>query len=222
MRALGDAEGRGFAARLEHPGRGDFLHELPDAIVIEDVHEARDRQTREGSSRAHGELVAEVARGRLAHTGHADVLAHARHELDVVVVERSDAIDLSRASEIAQRVENGLVILEVRQGEDFVDELATPRLAELLLDREKDDGAAFLLTGLDERIALEVAGDAQDRDRLWQCHGGMGKDTTGAVKASQLHQPRESSLSPKSAGVKILYCSALLAGSRTGCISERE
>ena len=42
---------------------------------------------------AHRQLVAEIARGGLAHAGHAQVLAQQRRRLDVEVVERDDAIE---------------------------------------------------------------------------------------------------------------------------------
>src|SRR5205085_2182361 len=118
----------------------------------------------------HRELVAEVARGGLTHAGNANVLAQTRDELDVVVIERRETVDLPRAAEITECVDDRLRVLEVGEREHLVDVLAAPWFVELLLDCQEDDGAPFLLTRLDELVSLEIRRDADDRDRLGHGH----------------------------------------------------
>ena len=49
---------------------------------------------------AHGQLVAEPARGRLAHARHPQVLAEHRGHLDVEIVERDDPVDPLGSGEV--------------------------------------------------------------------------------------------------------------------------
>ena len=62
-------------ARLQHPRPGHLLRELRDARVVQHVHEVWHEDVGVLRLHAHGQLVAEVARGRLAHPRDAQVLA---------------------------------------------------------------------------------------------------------------------------------------------------
>ncbi len=124
--------------------------------------EGRDVDAAIARPRAHGELVAEVACSGFAHTGDAQVLAQERDDLDVEVVERRDAAEVTRAREVADRVDHGATVGKRGHGEDLVDAVARPGLGEQGLEREQDDVASFCLALLEELVALEVAGKAED------------------------------------------------------------
>jgi ferrochelatase len=139
--------------------------------VIQNVNERRNRQSAVLRARTHRELVAEVTRGRVAHAGDAQVLAEERNEFDVEVVERRDAIELTRAREIAHGVDHGLAIAERRHREHLVDVFARPRFIEQRLGSEEHHVAPFALCTLEEAVALEVTGDTENGEWL-----GLGHD----------------------------------------------
>src|SRR5258708_17096928 len=135
------------------------------------MNEGRDANAPELGAGAHGQLVAKVARRRLAHARNADMLAEPGHELDVIVIERCQTIDVACSRQIAHGPDHRGPVFEAGKREDFVDEFAAPGLIQKMLDRQQNGCTTRLLASLDERIALEVAGDTNDRDRLRQGHG---------------------------------------------------
>ena len=83
------ADERGF---MTHGGAIRAVHSRISASLSQSD-EVRDGDAGVSGAHAHRQLVAEMARGRLAHAGHAQVLAQHGGELDVEVVERDDAIE---------------------------------------------------------------------------------------------------------------------------------
>src|SRR5262249_18381416 len=82
------------------------------------------------------------------------------------VVERRDTREITGAREVAHGVLHDATIREGRQRENLVDAIAHPWLAEERLEREEHHVAPFALALLEELVALEVAGEAEDRPPL--------------------------------------------------------
>jgi hypothetical protein len=74
----------------------------------------------------HGELVPKVPRRRLAHAGDPEVLAQQCRRLDVEVIERDDAVDLTRAGDVADALQQVVPPDVARQEEELLDSLARP------------------------------------------------------------------------------------------------
>src|ERR1019366_3006716 len=124
-----DPDGAGHGAGLEHPGRGRVFHEAPQLVVIEHGYEVRDLDAFLAGLPAHGELVAEMAHGGLAHPGQAQMLAQGGSQFDVEIVERHDAVDDASARQIAHRLDDVLTVpsmVLVGHVKDLVDALHGP------------------------------------------------------------------------------------------------
>ena len=121
-----DPDGRGVRPRLQHPGRRHPFGKPPNRGVIHDMDEIGDEDAVIARADAHRQLVAEVAGGRLAHAGHAQVLAQQGRGLDVEVVERDDAVERPRARQMADAFQQILPRDVARDVKGLVDRLARP------------------------------------------------------------------------------------------------
>ena len=117
---------------------------------------------------AHRELVAEVARRRLAHAGHAQMFAQRRRLFEVEVVQRHDAIDQLAPREVAhtdQQVLELPLLLHVRHEEHLGDALARPSRVAQALGGDEQDATPEAMRFADEVMSLVVGRQAQDRHR---------------------------------------------------------
>ncbi|MNT36573.1 hypothetical protein D3C72_1726680 [compost metagenome] len=122
---------------------------------------------------AHGELVAEVARGRHAHARQAQVLAQIGRHLDVVVAHRHESVELHAAVEVAHRAAHRRHVLEVGKRVDAFERLARPGRLQQLGVGEQEHAAAEAVGLFHEVLALEVAGNAKDDGRLKRHDGAI-------------------------------------------------
>jgi hypothetical protein len=160
-----NADGRGIGPRLEHPWQRYVVSESVDRVVVHDRHEIGHENALVARADAHRELVAEVARGRLTHSGHAQVLAQERRHLDVEVVERDDPVQDPAARDMTDALEQAVAGDVAGNIEGVVDGLARPVGVLQGVDRQQQHGAALTLALADELLAFFVRGDAQNRHR---------------------------------------------------------
>ena len=162
-----DADGAGHRPRLQHPRRRYAIEERRKLSVIQHVDEVGHVQPRLGGAHAHGQLVAEVARGGLAHAGDAQVLADHGGQFDIEIVERHDAVEHARARQIADGVAHvDWVPLSaaIRQVEDLVDRLHRPvRFMLQAFGGDQHYRPALAFAFANEIVALFVAGHAENR-----------------------------------------------------------
>src|SRR5205814_10610624 len=97
----GNANGGGFRARFEHPGRGDSRQVLVKLIVVQDMNEIRHRYVVLLSLDTHRQLISKVSYAAIAHAGHAQVFAQSCGTPYVIVVHGNDEINRTRTSEEA-------------------------------------------------------------------------------------------------------------------------
>ena len=133
---------------------------------------------------AHGELVAEIARGGLAHARRPQVLAQQRRRLDVEIVEGDDAIDRLGAREVAHALDEVVGRRALPDVEDVVDRLARPGGAGQRIDRDEQDAATLALRRAQELGALLVRGDAEhgERSRLGHVHEDWSDAAAGSSR----------------------------------------
>ena len=116
----------------------------------------------------HRQLVAEVARGRLAHPRHPEVLAQRRRLLEIEVVERDDAIERHAARQMAgpedQIVELPPLVVVLHE-EDVVEAVARPLGVAQALGRHQIHARALALGLAQEFLALVVRRDAENGQR---------------------------------------------------------
>ncbi len=134
---------------------------IPDVAVIKHGNEIRHAHAAIERLHAHGQLVAEIAHGRQAHAGHAQVLAESCGGFHVVFVERDDAVDLLRAREVRHSPHN---VGERNFGgeiERVVEAFARPVGIAQLLRRKQEHAAALALALAHELLSFFVGGDAE-------------------------------------------------------------
>jgi hypothetical protein len=165
-----DAHRAGLGARLEQPRGRDARHEFAQAVVVEDAGELRDVEAAVAGRRPHGELVAEVAGDGIAQAGQPHMLAEVGGRLHVVVVERDDLVYHVRAREVTDGVGDVRLLREVGHEVELVNALARPILVLERLLCDDEDLASQLFGLLNERDALEEAGEAEEGEGLG--HGG--------------------------------------------------
>ena len=156
-----DADRRGRRARLQHVRAGHLLGELRDPAVVQDVNEVGHEDAGVARLHAHGELVAKVAGRRLAHAGDPQVLAQQGRRLDVEVVERHDAIDLPRARDVADALQQVLAPDVARDVEELLDRLARPLRIAQLVGRQQQHAVPFPMALAQELVTLLEGRDAQ-------------------------------------------------------------
>ena len=149
--------------------------ELADALAVERVNEVGDEYAAFARLQAHRQLVAEVARRRVAHAGQAQVLAQGCGGLNVEVVERHDAINLARAREVADGARERVEREVGGHVEEFVNRLARPVGVPKLCARDEHDAAALSLARAHELLPLLVARDAQDCERALIGQGELSR-----------------------------------------------
>jgi hypothetical protein len=125
--------------------------------------EVGDEQILLSRAHAHRQLVAKIARRRIAHSGDAQVFAQTRRDLDVEIVERDDAIDRLCATKIAHAFDHVLDVGQRRQIEEVVDRFARPVGLRERLSRQEKHARALGLTFADEGLAFLIAGQAENR-----------------------------------------------------------
>ena len=89
----GNANGGGFRARFEHPGRRDARQVLAKLIVVQDVNEIGHRYFVLLSLDTHRQLVSKVADTAIAHAGHTEMFTQSCGSPDVIVVQGNDDIN---------------------------------------------------------------------------------------------------------------------------------
>ena len=115
---------------------------------------------------AHGELVAEVARGGLAQTGDAQVLAQRGGLFQIEIVERHDAVDLLCARDVTDASDHHIhlpLLVHVGHVEDFGDALGGPVGLVFETERGEQQHAAALPLALAHKLLpLLVTREAKD------------------------------------------------------------
>ena len=164
-----DADGARLESRLQHPGRRHRGTECANRRLIEHVYEGRHAHAIFLGAHPHRQLVAEVAGGGLAHTGHAQVLAQGRGLFEVEVVERHDAVDGHAARQVAgaenQVVERPLLLVVVHE-EDVVETLVRPVGVAQALGRDQVDARTLAFGLAQERLSLMEGRDTENGQRV--------------------------------------------------------
>ena len=127
--------------------------------AMQHVDEIGHVQPRLGGPHAHGQLVAEIARGGLAHAGNAQVLAQHGGQFDIEIVERDDAVEDACTRQVADgvaQVDRVPAAARFRQVEDLVDGVHRP--VGLV-----HHGRALAFRFAQEFVALLIARQAQKR-----------------------------------------------------------
>ena len=124
-----ESDARSLAERILAEARREAAALVTDAKLEAERLRASILDAALTRAHAHRQLVAEVAGGRLAHAGHAQVLAQRRGLLQVEVVERHHAVDGDPPGQMAgaedEVVEPPLLVVVVNE-EDIVQTLARP------------------------------------------------------------------------------------------------
>src|SRR5262249_42842408 len=94
--------------------------------------------------------------------GHLQVLAQHRRHLDVEVVERGDRVDPVLSSDRVHRLFDLHVGGTACDRMNLVDRVTRPRGGGKRIDRQQQNGAAETAALAQERLALEIRGDAED------------------------------------------------------------
>src|SRR5688572_12412300 len=149
---------------FQEPGRRHVVEERSDAIVVEDRHELRHEQPALLRLHAHRELVAKVADSALAHAGDAQVLAQRRRHLEIELVERHDPVDRLGSREPAHGIDHVIPAREVGDQEQLIDAVAWPLEVPHGFARDEQHPGAQAVAFANEVVALEVAGQTEDRD----------------------------------------------------------
>ena len=165
--------------RLEEPRAGYAIEERADAIVVEDRNEIRNEQPALLGLHAHRELVAEEAHGTLAHSGHAHVLAERRRHFEIELVQRDDSVDRFGTSEPAHAVDHVITARQIGDEQQLVDTVARPLQITQRFSGNQQHACAEPVALANEVVALEVAGETEDRD------GRTGHVSGGGVRRHQ-------------------------------------
>src|SRR6185436_19308538 len=114
----------------------------------------------------HRQLVADPAGGGATDADHLQVLAQHRRHLDVEVVERGDPVDAMPPGDRVDAAADGSIIAVAADGVNLVDRFARPGRARERVGGEQQHRRALAFGFAQERIALEVRGNAEDRHIL--------------------------------------------------------
>ena len=126
----------------------------------------RDRNAALPGANTHGQLVAEVACERFAHSGQTHVLAQQCSHLKIELVERDDAVEPVLSREIADGVQNLHRSKVLRHGDELGDGLTRPVGVLELVDREQDNVDTETGGLFEKRLSLFVGADTENRGVL--------------------------------------------------------
>ena len=167
------ADRRCLRARLEDPRRGHRVEIAIEGSVVQDVDELRHRDAAGAGPDPHRELVAEVARCRLAHPADAQMLANQGSGLDVEIIEGDDAVDGFLAGEVRDTLEEGGPVDVARHVERLIDGLVWPQRVAQAIVGEEQDTAAEVLGLAHEVVTLLVGRDQQHGQLAFRRHPWM-------------------------------------------------
>ena len=160
-----DAHGRGLRTRFNHPRCRDAIRKQVDFIVVEQRRECRNRYPGLLRFHAHGQLVAEIAGGSLAHARNAEFLADGGGLFHIEIIECDHNVNLALPHQprhplydVADVFRGVLLLLHI---ENVIERFPWPcRVAQARFGKQIN-GIALRLASTQEVFPFEITGDTE-------------------------------------------------------------